>query len=114
MLRGPRSCRVRGDAGADPVAESDEFPLWAATSMAIPAARRPYRSRVGQQLIPVGSAPCRRENEQIPQRLDGADVPRVLSGIGRRVQEFRAPEVTDRLPLAVEHVQHGPLVALGV
>jgi hypothetical protein len=38
-------------------------------------------------------------------------MPGILSGVGWCIEELRAPEAADRLPVAVEHVQHGSLVA---
>ena len=38
---------------------------------------------------------------------------RVLAGIGRSVEELRAPEVPDRAAVAMEHVQHRPLASVG-
>src|SRR5215469_12618951 len=37
---------------------------------------------------------------------------RILPGIGWRLEQFRAPEVADRLAVAVEHVQHRLLLAV--
>src|SRR5438046_10019351 len=68
-------------------------------------------SRVTQLLVPVARAPFRRQVEQVPDRLEGADVARILPRLGRRVEELGAPEVADRLPVAVEHVEHRPLLS---
>ena len=46
--------------------------------------------------MPVGRAAFAGEVEQVPQRLDGADVAGFLPGIDGCVEEFRAPEVADR------------------
>ena len=68
------------------------------------------RSSVGKLLIPIGSAPFGGEIVQVPNRLDGADVAGTLSGIEWCIEELRAPEVADCLPVAMEHVQHWLLV----
>src|SRR5436189_6376380 len=39
---------------------------------------------------------------------------RLLTGLGRRVEELRAPEMADRLAVAVEPVEHRPLQPLRV
>jgi hypothetical protein len=63
--------------------------------------------------MPIGRAAFAGEVEQVPQRFDGADVAGFLAGIGGCVEQFRAPEVADRLPVAAEHVQHWLLGAVG-
>jgi hypothetical protein len=55
------------------------------------------RSGVAQLFIPVGRASLWREIEQVPDRLEGADVARILSGVRRCVEELRAPEMADRI-----------------
>jgi hypothetical protein len=67
-------------------------------------------SRVAPLLVPDGWAALRGEVEQVPDRLEGADVARILAGVGWCVEELRAPEVADRLAVAVEDVQYRPLV----
>jgi hypothetical protein len=52
---------------------------------------------VAELLMPVGWAALAGEVEQVPQRLDGADVAGFLPVIDGCVEEFRAPEVADRL-----------------
>src|SRR5260370_26872360 len=77
---------------------------------------RPGRRRgwsVAELLMPIGGAALAGEVEQVPQRLDSADVAGFLPGFDGCVKEFRAPEVADRLPVAVKHVQHGLLRAVG-
>src|SRR5215472_19102990 len=75
--------------------------------------RRPVlTSSVAELLVPVGSAAFGGEVEQVPQRLDGADMAGVLPGIGGSVKQLGAPEVTDRIAVAVEDVQHRHLVAV--
>src|SRR5262245_34673094 len=69
-------------------------------------------SRVAQLLVPDGRAPFRGEVEQVPDRLEGADVTRILVRVGWCVEELGAPEVADRLAVAVKYVQHRPLLAL--
>src|SRR5437764_832770 len=73
-------------------------------------------SAIAQLLVPVGRASLRRQVEQVPERLEGADVTWILAGIPRCVEELRAPEVADPVVVAVEHGQHrplGPLLSLG-
>src|SRR5215217_1897298 len=65
-----------------------------------------------QLLVPVAPATLGREIEQVPDRLEGADVTGILVAVRRRIEELRAPEVADRVAVAVEHVQHRPLVPL--
>jgi hypothetical protein len=74
-------------------------------------ARPEARSSIAQLLIPVGSAARGGEVVQVPERLDGAGVAGILPGLGWCVEKLRGPEVADRLPVAVEHVQHRPLIA---
>src|SRR5207244_2451612 len=50
------------------------------------------------------------EVEQVPDRLESADMAGVLTGVRGRVEELGAPEVANRLAVAVEDVQHGSLV----
>ena len=69
--------------------------------------------RIAQLLVPVRGSPLRREVEQVPDRLQGAHVAGILSGIGGCVEELRAPEVADHAAVTVEHIQHRPLCALG-
>src|SRR5262249_30601835 len=81
------------------------------------AARRAASCRmaqvsVAQLLIPAGSAALRGEIEQVPQRLEGADVAGFLPRLLWRVEQLRGPEVADRVPVAVEHVQHRPLLTV--
>jgi hypothetical protein len=64
---------------------------------------------VAELLMPTGWAALAGEVEQVPQRLDGADVAGFLPGIDGCVEQFRAPEVADRLPVAVKYVQLRPL-----
>ena len=45
------------------------------------------------------------EVEQVPLRLDGADVAWFLHRIDGCVEKLRAQEVPDRIPVAVEHVE---------
>ena len=80
------------------------------SSRRVLAGRR--QSGVAQLRIPVGPAPLGREVEQIPLRVDGIDVALVLPGLGRRVEELRAPEVADRFAVAPEHVEHRHLGSL--
>jgi hypothetical protein len=49
-------------------------------------------SGVAQLLIPVGRSSLRCEVEQVPDRLEGANVAGILSGVGRCVEELRAPD----------------------
>src|SRR5215468_9842700 len=70
-------------------------------------------SSIAELLMPIGWAALWGEVEQVPERLDSADVARFLPVIGGCVKEFRAPEVTDRVPGAVKHVQHWLLRAVG-
>src|SRR5437870_3405241 len=63
-------------------------------------------------LVPIGAAPFGCEIEDVPKRLDRADVARVLSGFGRRGEELGAPEVSDRIAVASKHVQHRHLLAV--
>src|SRR5215471_2739609 len=74
--------------------------------------RRPVLTSVAELLIPVGSAAFGGEVEQVPQRLDGADMAGVLPGIGGCVKQLGTPEVANRIPVAVEDVQHRLLVAV--
>lgn len=67
----------------------------------------PRLSRVAQLLIPVGTS-LGGEVEQVPDRFDGAGVAWILSGVGWRVEQFRAPEVADHPAIAPERVQHRP------
>src|SRR5262249_48941961 len=69
---------------------------------------RPSRplSLVAQLLVPVHRPALRRQVEQIPQRLEGANASVVLSRVGRGVGELRPPEMTNHLALAVKYVQH--------
>src|SRR5215469_16384616 len=53
--------------------------------------------RVAQLLIPVSSAALGGEVEQVPQRLDCANMPGILPWIGGCVKQLRAPEVTDSI-----------------
>jgi hypothetical protein len=62
---------------------------------------------VAQLLIPVGSASLRGEVEQVPQRLNGADAAGALPRTEWRVEQLRALEVADRVPITVEHVSIG-------
>jgi hypothetical protein len=43
----------------------------------------------------VGAAPFGGEVEQVPELLDGADVPSILARFGGHVQELRAPDMAD-------------------
>src|SRR5206468_4383473 len=69
-------------------------------------------SLVAQLLVPVHRPALRRQVEQIPQRLEGADAPVVLSRVGWGVGELRPPEMTNHLALAVKDVEHRHLPAL--
>src|SRR5215472_16306044 len=71
-----------------------------------PRVRRRRWSLVAQLLIPVHRAALRRQVEQIPQRLEGADASVVLSRVGWGVDELRPPEMTNRLALAVQYIEH--------
>src|SRR4051794_35273581 len=71
-------------------------------------ARVTNRSVVAQLLDEVLAA-LRGEVEHVPERLEGAPGARILPGIPRRVEELRSPEMPDRLPVAVEDVEHRPL-----
>ena len=73
-----------------------------------------WKWSVVQLLVPVGSASLRREVVKVPDRFEGADVAGVLTGVLWGVEQFRAPEVADRLPVAVEHVQHGLLFTVRI
>src|SRR5579862_996744 len=59
--------------------------------------------------MPLGGPPAGCEVEQVPEGLERADVPGLLSGLGRRVEELGTPEMPNRVALSVEHVQHRPL-----
>src|SRR6266699_7211254 len=76
------------------------------------AGRQP--SGVAQLRIPVGPASFGRDVEQIPLRVDGIDVARVLPRFGRRVEELGTPEMADRFPLTPEDIEHRPLSTLRV
>jgi hypothetical protein len=69
-------------------------------------------SGVAQLRIPVGPASFGREVEEIPQRIDGIDVARVLPRLSWRVEKLRAPEVVNRFAAAPEHVEHRLLGSL--
>src|SRR5258707_10386680 len=66
---------------------------------------------VAELLMPIGWAALAGEVEQVPQRLDGADVAGVLPGVDGGVEQFPAPEVAGRLPLPGENIQPGVLPA---
>jgi hypothetical protein len=66
--------------------------------------------RVAELLVPVGRAPLRGEVEEVPDRLQGADVTRVVARLDPGVEELRAPEVPDLFTVAVEDVQDRPLM----
>src|SRR4051794_32025769 len=72
---------------------------------------RPSSSLVLQLLVPVRT-PLRGQVEHIPERFEAAHVARFLSGLRRRVEQLRAPEVADRVAVAVEDVEHRPLLAV--
>src|SRR6266851_939914 len=63
--------------------------------------------------MPIGRAALAGEVEQVPERLDGADVAGFLPVIDGCIEQFRAPEVADRLPVAVKDVQYRLLGAVG-
>src|SRR5436190_22314293 len=63
-------------------------------------------SLVAQLLVPVHRPALPRQVEQIPQRLEGADAPVVLSRVGWGVGELRPPEMTNHLALAVKYIEH--------
>ena len=66
-------------------------------------------SGVVDVLVPILRASFGSEVEQVPERLECADVPGLLTRLGRRVEHLRAPEVTDPVAVPVEHGQHRPL-----
>jgi hypothetical protein len=67
---------------------------------------------VAQLLVPVGRTSLGGKVEQVPERLEGAVVAGILPWVSRRVEELRAPEVADRLAVAMEHVHHRHLVSV--
>src|SRR5215203_4321210 len=69
-------------------------------------------SVVRQLLVPVAPPSLGRQVEQVPDRLERPHVTRVLVAVRRCVEELRAPEVPDRLAIAVEDVEHRTLVGL--
>src|ERR1051326_1346743 len=74
----------------------------------------PVAAGIFELLVPVRPA-ARRKIHQIPQRLDGADMPRPLAGIGRRIEQFRTPEVPDApVAAALKDTQHRALLAVRV
>src|SRR4029079_7305077 len=101
---------------------------WCSTTRATRTGRRPPPRRssrwagsglrvVGKLLFPTVRTPFRREVEQVPQRLQRAHVARILSGVGRREQELRAPTVPHgAVAGAGEHVEHrvGAVLAVAV
>ena len=52
------------------------------------------------------AAPRGGEVEHIPERIEGIVVAVFLAGLGRHVEDFRTPEMTDGSAVAVEHVEH--------
>ena len=66
---------------------------------------------IAQLFIPVGRPSAGRKVEDIPDRIEGAKVTRVLTGIRRAVQQFRAPEVPDLITGAVKDRHHRHLNA---
>ena len=82
-----------------------------------PAARQSDPGQAGGPVInssvahPSRFRGPRGEVVQVPERLDGADVAGILPGLGWCTEKLRGPKVADRLPVAVEHVQHRPLMA---
>ena len=68
---------------------------------------------VAELLVPVGWAALAGEVEKVPQGLKGADMAGFLPRIGGCIEEFGAPEMADRVPIAVKHVQHRLLGAAG-
>jgi len=50
--------------------------------------------------------------EEVPEGLEGADMARIFSAVGWGVEKFGAPEMADRVAVAVEHVEHRPLDAV--
>src|SRR5829696_4082961 len=79
-------------------------PFAVEVDLSIPAGSR----AVAQLLVPVGAS-LRGEVEQVPERLDRADVARVLAGVPGRIEKLGAPEVADGLAVAMEDVQNRPL-----
>src|SRR5262249_35720752 len=74
--------------------------------------RLQFVSGVLQLLVPTGpSLPD--QVEQIPDRLERAATPRILPGVGGRVEQLGGPEVGDRRAIPVEDIQHRSLRALG-
>ena len=53
---------------------------------------------IAQLFIPVGGPSAGRKVEDIPDRIQGAKVTRVLTGVTWTVQQFGAPEVPDFIP----------------
>src|SRR5215467_11018698 len=68
---------------------------------------------VAQLLVPVDAASLWGEVVKVPDRFEGADMAGVLPGIPGCVEQFRAPEVADRVTVAVEDVQHRLLLTVG-
>ena len=66
---------------------------------------------VAHLLEPVGPPAFGSEVEEVPQRLEGANVARVLLRTLWCIEKFRTPEMADYWAVAVEHVQHWLLVA---
>src|SRR5947207_13888703 len=64
--------------------------------------------------VPVHRTAIPRQVEYIPQRLEGAVAPVVLSRVVWGVGELRPPEMTNHLALAVKDVEHRHLPSLPV
>src|SRR6266542_6263455 len=111
--RGWRTCSADAggwvDVAAPPLGEGQHLDRRACSLLRISR----YWSRVAQLLIPVRGAPLASEVEQVPDRLDRANMTGSLFRVGRGIEELRPPEVADGSAVAMEHVQHGPLVSLG-
>src|SRR5919106_6512176 len=66
-----------------------------------------------QLFLPVGRSAVGREVKEVPERLEGAAVARILARIGRGVVHLGAPEMPNLVALAVEDRHHGHLEAFG-
>src|SRR5579872_3308210 len=49
----------------------------------------------------------------VPQRPHEIHMARILTLLGLRIGQLRAPSMVDRVAALHEHIEHGPLAALG-
>ena len=64
---------------------------------------------VAQLLVPVARASFGGQIEQIPERLERADVTWLLVAVRRGIEQLLAPEMADCVRVAMVHIEHWAL-----